>query len=93
MTDDELRSTLREWQAPPAPNTLRERVLPRKKSWLAWWGSGEIRIPVPVAVAMLCLLIFGAYRIAKPPEPATLTDFEHVTKFNPRIVRTIHETP
>ena len=91
MTDDELKSMLRTWQAPPAPLSLRARVLrERRPSW-TWLLSGEIRIPVPVALAALCVLIFVAYRAIRPAA-ASLSDFQQVQQFEPRIVRTLNET-
>jgi hypothetical protein len=92
MNDDELRSMLRRWKAPPAPETLRARVFRRRTFSLRWLLSGEIRVPVPVALAALCLLILIAYRAVRPAA-GSLSDFQHVQQFQPRIVRTVHETP
>ena len=91
MTDDELRSMLRTWEAPPAPATLRGRVLRRRWPSLRWLLWGEMRVPVPVALAVLCLLVFVAYRAVRPAA-ASLSDFEQVRQFQPRIVRAVHET-
>jgi hypothetical protein len=91
MNDDELKSTLRMWQAPPAPETLRARVFRRRWSLFRWLFSGEIRVPVPVAIAALCLLIFVGYRAVRTPAPASLADFQHVQQLEPRIVRTVNE--
>jgi hypothetical protein len=91
MTDDELRPMLRTWNAPPAPETLRTRVFRRRSPSLRWLLSGEIRVPVPVALVALCLLIFVAYRAVRPPA-ASLSDFKQVQQFQPKIVRTVHET-
>lgn len=92
MTDEELQSMLRTWHAPPAPATLRARVFRHRRSILGWLLSGEIRVPVPVALAVLCLLFFVAYRAVRP-HAASLSDFEHVQQWQPRLVRTTHETP
>lgn len=91
MNDDELSSMLRTWQAPPAPETLRARVFRRRWPSFRWLLSGEIRVPVPVALAALCLLIFVAYRAVRPAT-TSLSDFEQVQQFQPRIVRTVNET-
>ena len=91
MTDDELRSMLRTWQAPPAPETLRARVFRRRWTPFLWLLSGEIRVPVPFALAALSILIFVMYRAVRPPA-ASLSDFEQVQQFQPRIVRMVHET-
>lgn len=92
MTDDELRLMLCEWEAPPAPASLRQKVLPvRGFSW-RWWWSGELRVPVPVALAAaVCLVLLGVYAVMRPSRGAGLSDFEQVTRFEPRIVRTTHE--
>jgi hypothetical protein len=94
MTDDELNSKLRTWQAPPAPETLRKRVFREQRStwsWLQWIFTGEIRIPAPVALVLLALLMFFAWRAVQPPA-GSLSDFQQVHQLQPRIVRTIHET-
>lgn len=91
MTDEELRFLLRMWQAPRAPETLRARVFRPRWPSFRWLFSGEIRVPVPVVLAALCLLILMAYRAIRPPA-ASLSDFEQVQQFRPRIVRTIYET-
>ena len=92
MTDEELTSMLKAWKAPPAPASLEARVIrPQPLSRLRWLLSGDIRVPVPVALAALCVLLFVLYRAVRPPG-ASLSDFEHVQQFQPRIVRTVHET-
>ena len=91
MTDDELRTALRTWEAPRVPDTLRLRVFPQRRSVLRWLVGGNIRVPVPVALAVLGLLIFAMFRAAKPPT-GSLSDFEQVEQFRPRIVRTSDAT-
>lgn len=90
MTDDELNGMLREWQAPAAPESLRKRVMRRRWGWLRYLLAGEIRVPVPVALALLGLLSVVVYRSTRPPS-GSLSDFEQV-RLQPRIVRTNHET-
>lgn len=93
MTDDELRSMLRTWEAPPAPKTLEARVFarhPESFSWIRWLLSGQIRVPVPLALALAVVLAFVLYRAVRPPV-ASLSEFEQVRQLQPRIVRTIHE--
>lgn len=90
MTDDQLKSMLQEWKAPPAPATLRARVFRERRNWLRWLLSGELRVPVPVAIAAVCVLVFLVYRGI--PQPASsLSDFQQVDEFKPRIVRTLYE--
>ena len=98
MTDDELRSMLREWEAPGAPASLRGRVLPVRRFSLRWWLSGELRVPVPVALALAaCVVALGVYALMRPvlrpssSKDASLSDFQQVQRFDPRIVRTVYE--
>lgn len=89
MNDDELRSILKSWQAPAAPATLRTRVF--KPRWGRWLLFGEIRMPVPVALAVCCLLLLVMYRATRPTS-TSLSDFKQVDQFQPRIVRTTYAT-
>jgi hypothetical protein len=91
MTDDELKSILQTWEAPPAPATLRTRVFRGRRNWVQWLLSGELRVPVPVALGALCVLLFLAYRVIPRPT-SSLSDFQPVDQFKPRIVRIVHET-
>lgn len=90
MTDDELKAVLQAWKAPPAPETLRARVFRERRNWLRWLFSGELRVPVPVALAAVCVLLFLGYRMLQPPT-SSLSDFQQVDEFKPRIVRIVHE--
>ena len=91
MNDDELRSMLQTWQAPRAPETLRQRVSAPKPFSLRWLLAGDIRIPVPLALAALCVIIFVAYQATRPRD-ASLSGFQPVQQFQPRIVRSVYET-
>ena len=91
MNDDELRSMLQTWQAPRAPETLRQRVFAPKPFSLRWLLAGDIRIPVPLALAALCVIIFVAYQATRPRD-ASLSGFQPVQQFQPRIVRSVYET-
>ncbi|MBL8212411.1 MAG: hypothetical protein JNK87_16975 [Bryobacterales bacterium] len=94
MNDDELRSLLRKWEAPPAPDSLRRRVLPARPrfDW-RWLWTGELRIPVPAALAAVFVLLFAMYGWRRPTAPPSLSDFQQVSTLQPRIVRTVHEIP
>jgi len=70
MNGDELRRMLDTWKAPPAPDTLRERVFPRRWNPFHWFLSGEIRVPAPVALMLLFVLTFVLYRALRPPAPS-----------------------
>ena len=91
MNDDQLKAMLQTWQAPRAPETLRQRVFAPKPFSLRWLLAGDIRIPVPLAFAALCGIIFVAYHATRPHE-ASLSGFQPVQQFQPRIVRSIYET-
>lgn len=91
MTDDELKALLQAWPAPDAPDGLRERVFAPKPVWWRWLFAGEIRIPVPLAFAALCGIIFVAYYATRPPSDS-LSRFQPVQQFQPRVVRSVYET-
>lgn len=93
--NDPLRHLLDEWQAPPAPATLERRVFPRRSLW-DWLLAGQIRVPVPVALALLVALLTATYFYSRrPPAPAVASgpaasnsaDFEPVKEIKLRIIR------
>jgi hypothetical protein len=90
LKDDELKRLLRQWEAPRAPETMRGRALRRRTFPLRWLISGEIRVPVPVAILAACLLIAALY-VTGRPKTVSLSDFQQVRHFQPRLVRTINE--
>jgi len=58
MDDQELNRLLHEWKVPDAPPDLRP---PRSRgSRLRWFITGAIRVPVPVALALLLLALWTA---------------------------------
>lgn len=74
--DAQLRELLREWPAPPAPDSLEARVLPpqavreRRAPWWRFLLNGYIRVPVPVACCVMVVMLFAAWRLVKPAGPA-----------------------
>jgi quercetin dioxygenase-like cupin family protein len=73
MDDRELNGLLREWTAPDAPPHLRPRRAHR--SPLRWLISGVIRVPVPVALALLLAALWIAGRqFSTRPAPMTTTE-------------------
>jgi hypothetical protein len=64
--DPELRSLLREWQAPALPASLEDRVLRRQESWWRFLLRGYIRVPIPVACCVTILIAFGSWRLVRP---------------------------
>ncbi len=94
LNDDELRGVLRQWKAPGTPPALEKRILasaqtPLFRTFLQWLASGSIRVPVPLgigAVVLLLVLALHATRAPKPPE-GKLSEFQAVKEFKPRIIR------
>lgn len=62
-----LKEVLQEWQAPPVPESLAQRVLHRKDPWWRFLLAGYIRVPVPVACCVAIVVIFAAWRSVRPP--------------------------
>jgi hypothetical protein len=63
--DPELRSVLREWEAPEVPASLDARVLDsyrRKMNPEPFWRrffTSSVRVPLPLAVAVMALLVIA----------------------------------
>lgn len=98
LNDDELRRVLREWDAPAAPSILEQRVLGAAtpspvNRWLQWLATGSIRIPVPVGIAAVLVLVFLAVYALEQPRPVrvNLAEFQPVKELKPRIIRSSHE--
>jgi hypothetical protein len=100
LNDNELNDLLREWKTPAAPATLAEKFFsgavttPRWR----WFLSGSIRVPVPVGLAVIVIIIasvvFGISnrpRVTWPAGAATLADFQPVHQLQPRIIRSSYE--
>ncbi len=76
--DPQLHQLLRQWEAPNAPPSLDDRVLGGRISWWRFLLTGQIRVPVPLGLAMVAALIaMGVFlardrqRAAAPSRPAT----------------------
>ena len=72
--DPELSRLLREWTAPAVPDSLDERVkalfrqrAPRQPPWRRLF-TASIRVPLPVALAVLAALVVAL--LWRSPEPA-----------------------
>jgi hypothetical protein len=99
--DLQLRNLLREWEAPGAPPSLDERVLGGRISWWRFLLTGQIRVPVPLGLAVVAALIaMGVVLVrdrgysAMPPPAAeaahaifNLKDFRPVQEVRVRIIR------
>ena len=81
--DEELERLLARWSAPVVPEGMDERVLAAYRrqagTAAAWWErlfTASVRLPLPVAVGLLMLLIVTtalALRPASPPPTAGTT--------------------
>lgn len=95
LDDKELDQLLHRWEAPAAPASLAQRVLPRRESWWRWLLTGTIRVPVPVGFAAVLLVVFWLYQSGvRGPAPAeaprreptvSLADFQPVSQLEPRL--------
>jgi hypothetical protein len=98
LTEQELDAILPAWSAPEMPAALKARIFP-KPWWRTWWQA-SIRIPAPLACALLALLAVAAIRSfrggdARPAPAPRATQAIHapavawrpVTELQPRIIR------
>ncbi len=69
--DEELRSLLREWQAPLMLASVEERVLAACRPWWRFLLNGYIRMPVPLACCIVLLLAAEAWRWTRPIQTVT----------------------
>ena len=74
--DDGLSRLLEQWSAPVVPEGMDERMLSafRRQSGARepWWSrlfTGSVRVPLPVAVGVLMLLIVTAALALRPVAP------------------------
>ncbi len=72
--DDELHRLLERWNAPVVPDGMDERVLAAYRRQTGggepWWSrlfTASVRVPLPVAVGVLMLLIVTAALALRPP--------------------------
>ena len=72
--DDELHRLLDRWSAPVVPDGMDERVLAAYRRHTGggepWWSrlfTASVRVPLPVAVGVLMLLIVTAALALRPP--------------------------
>jgi len=70
--DDELSRLLERWSAPVVPEGMDERVLVayrRRAGHEPWWSrlfTASVRVPLPVAVGLVMLLIVTAALALRP---------------------------
>ncbi len=97
LNDDELDEFLRQWDAPPAPASMK----PPREDGLPWWRwliSGSIRVPVPAGLLAILILVISVYWAVaarqpgdKPGHTVTLADFQPVKQLQPRVIRSGYE--
>ena len=92
MDDRELNAMLREWKSPDAPSRLRAVVFPARRPW---WAA-EIRIPVPLAIALALLMLAGLWQVNRTPPAPVVTEvsfreLQPVKELKPRIIRRHYE--
>ena len=94
--DPQLRNLLREWQVPDAPASLDARVLGRRRAWWHFLLTGQIRVPVPVGLAVMAAVVvmsvFLARGYRRPPAAPVrpmfnLSDFQPVENVQVRVIR------
>jgi hypothetical protein len=88
LTDRELDSMLGQWKTPSAPGRLKAAVFGERRA--PWWRrlwSASIRVPVPVACALMALLavVIGA-SLRVPPRVIVRTERVEVPVVQERIV-------
>jgi hypothetical protein len=84
LQDRELDGFLRQWRTPQAPARLRQAVFPKPS--LPWWSrlpfrlwTASIRVPLPVACALLLALALGvSLWPRRVPAPRTVIKTERV---------------
>jgi len=89
LNDQELNKILDQWTAPAAPRALK---FPKNQSGWRWLLQGSIRIPAPVAVALVIaagVWLYSTRATTKPiahPKPVSLVDFQPVKQMQPRVI-------
>lgn len=93
LDDKELSGLLRKWAAPDAPLSLKRRVMLQPASGWRWLFKGSIRVPVPVGIAAVLVLVLWMAFWRTPPAPvvepapsSTLADFQPVEQLEPTII-------
>ena len=97
MDDRELNHLLRRWDAPGAPAHLRPPTPPARSAWWRWLVTGTIRVPVPVGLALVALVVSVWIYPTSREEPVvdtqpsanpvvSLADFQPVEEVELRVV-------
>lgn len=95
--DRKLSELLREWKISDAPASLDRQVFGGRRRWWSFLLTGSIRVPVPVGIAVVAILLAmaGALARQRPSAPVSpsisLVDFRPVADLNVRVIRGSHE--
>jgi hypothetical protein len=86
-TDDpQLRNLLRLWKVENAPASLDKRVLAIRKPWWSFLVTGSLRVPVPVALALvvvLAVMTAALMRERRAPLPPVAASAVNLVNFRP----------
>ena len=87
LTDRDLDGMLAQWKAPSAPARLKAAVFGERRQplWRRMW-TGSIRVPVPVACALVALMAIVAAAIVRAPRVEVRTVRVEVPVVQERIV-------
>ena len=93
LNDNELRTLLRQWPAPEAPSGLEDRLVAaagfsRLQRWLQWLFTGTIRVPAPVGIGLVIVLLWLAFQSARPAP--SFDGFQPVQELKPRLIGSSH---
>ncbi len=92
VDDPKLKQLLREWRISNAPPSLDARVLGQRSRWWDFLLTGSIRVPVPVGIAIVVILLaMGAALLRQKPvtpaaSPVNLVDFQPAQNLNVRVI-------
>ena len=81
--DPKLTELLREWKLPEAPKSLDDRILNKRQKWWNFLLMGSIRVPVPVGIAILGLMLVMAVALARQGRPSRAASPLNLVDFLP----------
>jgi hypothetical protein len=91
--DEKLSEVLKEWEVAGAPRSLDRRVLALRGSWWRFLLTGSIRLPVPVGLALVAIVLaMGLALLRKPApnladSPVNLVDFQPIGDPQVRVLK------
>ena len=92
LNDQELDDVLRQWQAHPAPESIKRKTTQaQRQRWWQWLLTGSIRIPVPVAIAFAAALLAAWITSIHPVRHHERSEFQPVKRLEPHIIKSSYE--